>query len=77
MTMTKLNVLMRVLTLLPFFLLLCSCDHSDSKPAEPTPAFKLAEPQRDALQKAKDLEAKMQQDAEDQRKVIELQTNPK
>jgi hypothetical protein len=52
---------------------LSACNKPEDKPVEVQPAFDLV-PQREQLQKAKDLEKKMQQDAEDQRKVIELQT---
>jgi len=55
---------------------LAACSKADDKKAEEKPAFDIA-PQREQLQKAKDLEKKMQQDAEEQRRVIELQTNPK
>ncbi|PRC91676.1 hypothetical protein [Solimicrobium silvestre] len=55
---------------------LSACGKTDNKAVEEKPAFDIA-PQRAQLQKAKDLEKKMQEDAENQRKVIELQTNPK
>jgi len=52
---------------------LAACHKPDDKKVEDKPAFDLV-PQREQLQKAKDLEKKMQQDAEEQRRVIELQT---
>ena len=55
---------------------LTGCNKPADQAADQKPAFDLA-PQREQLQKAKDLEKKMQQDAEEQRKVIELQTNSK
>ena len=51
-------------------------DKINNAATDQKPAFDLA-PQREQLQKAKDLEKKMQQDAEDQRKIIQLQTNSK
>ena len=56
--------------------LLCGvtgCKKSDDKDPR-APAVVDLVPQREQLQKAKDLEKQIQQDAEDQRKVIELQT---
>ena len=71
---------MRSLLLLPLFTSaifgLTGCDNKDDKTVEAKPAFDLV-PQREQLQKAKDLEKKMQEDAEERRKVIEAQTNPK
>ena len=55
------------------FSALIACNKPDDKKVEQKPAFDLV-PQREQLQKAKDLEKKMQQDAEEQRRVIELQT---
>ncbi len=55
---------------------LTACSHKDEKPVEEKPAFDLV-PQRAQLQQAKDLEKKLQDEAEERRKVIELQTNPK
>ncbi len=52
---------------------LAACNKPDDKKIDEKPAFDLV-PQREQLQKAKDLEKKMQQDAEEQRRVIELQT---
>jgi len=52
---------------------LAACHKPDDNKVEEKPAFDLV-PQREQLQKAKDLEKKMQQDAEEQRRVIELQT---
>jgi len=52
---------------------LSACNKTEDKTADAKPAFDLV-PQREQLQKAKDLEKKMQQDAEEQRKVIEIQT---
>jgi len=49
------------------------CKKADDKDPRAAPAIDLV-PQREQLQKAKDLEKKIQQDAEEQRKVIELQT---
>jgi hypothetical protein len=62
-----------------FFILFCSlsaCKKAEDKPNDALPIIDIA-PQRAQLQTAKELEKKMQQDAENQRKVIELQTNPK
>jgi hypothetical protein len=56
---------------------LTACGKTDKKQVDEKPAFQIAGPQREQLQKAKELEKQMQQDAENQRKVIELQTNPK
>ncbi len=53
--------------------ILAACDKTEQKDVKP--AFDIA-PQRAQLQQAKDLEKKMAQDAEEQRKVIEAQTNP-
>lgn len=52
---------------------LSGCSKTENK-TEEKPVFVIAGPQREQLQKAKELEKKMQQDAEDQRKVIELQS---
>lgn len=52
---------------------LAACNKTEQK-EDPKPAFDIA-PQRAQLQQAKDLEKKMAQDAEEQRKVIEAQTN--
>lgn len=49
-------------------------DDSVDKPIEDKSAFDIA-PQRAQLQKAKELEKKMQQDAASQRKIIEYQIN--
>ena len=56
---------------------LTACGKTEKKQVEEKPLFEIAGPQREQLQKAKDLEKQMQQDAENQRKVIELQSNPK
>ena len=69
----------------PFFIIpvlagltlgLVGCSSKDEKAVEEKPAFDLV-PQRAQLQQAKDLEKKMQDEAEERRKVIELQTNTK
>lgn len=52
---------------------LSACNKAADKPADAPPVIDLV-PQREQLQKAKDLEKQMQIDAENQRKVIELQT---
>ncbi len=52
---------------------LSACNKAADKPADAQPVIDLV-PQREQLQKAKDLEKQMQIDAENQRKVIELQT---
>jgi len=52
---------------------LSACKKADDKDPRAAPVIDLV-PQREQLQKAKDLEKKIQQDAEEQRKVIELQT---
>ena len=56
---------------------LSACGKTDKKQEEEKPAFVIAEPARDTLQKSKELEKQMQIDAENQRKVIEAQTNQK
>lgn len=69
----------RILLITIFFTVVCgifACNKiAENKQAGEKPAVDIA-PQRAQLQKAKELERKIQQDAEDQRKVIELQTNP-
>ena len=72
---------MRHILLLPVLLLIAvsvtACGKTDKKQPDEKPLLEIAEPQREQLQKAKDLEKQMQLDAENQRKVIELQTNSK
>jgi hypothetical protein len=55
---------------------LSACKKAEDKSNEDQPIIDIA-PQRAQLQTAKELEKKMQQDALNQRKAIELQTNSK
>lgn len=67
---------MRSILLIALCLTLSACKKADDQQLGDQPIIDIA-PQRAELQKAKELEKKMQQDAEDQRKAFELQTNPK
>lgn len=55
-------------------MVLAACSKTDKKAEDPKPEFDLV-PQRAQLQKAKDVEKVLQQQAEEERKVIEAQTN--
>jgi hypothetical protein len=55
-------------------ILMVGCNKADDKNADAKPDVVDIAPQRTQLQQAKDLEKKMQQDAEDQRKIIEVQS---
>ena len=63
---------MRLILAIAIMLTLAACSKSEDKNTT-QPVIDLA-PQRAQLQKAKDLEKQMQVDAENQRKVIEVQT---
>ncbi len=53
---------------------LTACSKTDDKPAETKPPYDILSTQHEELQKAKDVEKQLQQQAEEQRKVIEVQT---
>ena len=53
---------------------LTACSKTDDKPADTKPAYDILSTQHEELQKAKDVERQVQQQAEEQRKVIEVQT---
>lgn len=53
---------------------LWACSKTDDKPAETKPAYDILSTQHEELQKAKDVEKQLQQQAEQQRKIIEVQT---
>ena len=63
---------MRLILATTVLLILAACSKSEDKNTT-QPVIDIA-PQRAQLQKAKDLEKQMQVDAENQRKVIEVQT---
>jgi hypothetical protein len=50
------------------------CSKTEEKPADVKPAYDILSTQKEELQKAKDVEKQMQIQAEEQRKVIEVQT---
>jgi hypothetical protein len=50
------------------------CNKPEEKPAEAKPAYDILSTQKEELQKAKDVEKQQQIQAEEQRKVIEVQT---
>lgn len=58
-------------------LTLTACNKQEAKKVDDKPQVVIAGPEREALQKAKELEKQMQIDAENRRKVIEVQVNPK
>jgi len=60
----------RIATLLCTILLLAACSPNDNEP----PAPKLFEDQRDALDKAKAVDAEQQKQDEERRKALEQQT---
>ena len=63
---------MRLIFATAILLILAACNKTDDKTSTP-PVVDIA-PQRAELQKAKDLEKQLQIDAENQRKVIQVQT---
>lgn len=66
-----------VLVIASLFTLACTlsaCNKPADKPVEAKPAYDVFSTQKEELQKARDVQKTVDQQAEEQRKVIEVQT---
>jgi len=68
------RTILMISSIIPLFFGLSACNKTEEKPADAKPAYDVFSTQKEELQRARDVQKTVDQQAEEQRKVIEVQT---